>query len=145
MWFYKGEQFTEEILDDNIGFVYIITNLVTMRQYIGKKLFTAAKTKLVKGKKKRTRVASDWEKYYGSNDELKADVKELGPDFFRREILHLCKGKGECNYLELKEQCLRGALESDRFYNSWITVRVHKAHLKRLTSTIVTTPTGTNS
>lgn len=136
MWFYKGEEFTQDMLDDSIGFVYIITNLVSMRQYIGKKLFTAAKTKQVKGKKKRIRVISDWEKYYGSNEELKADVKQLGPDFFRREILHLCKTKGECNYLEVKEQCVQGAMESDRFYNSWIQVRVHKAHLKRLNSTV---------
>lgn len=132
MWFYRGEEFTEEMLDGHIGFVYIITNLVTMRQYIGKKLFTAAKTKIVNGKKKRSRVASNWEKYYGSNEELKADVKQLGSDFFRREILHLCKSKGECNYLEVKEQCVQGALESDKFYNQWIAVKVHKSHLKNL-------------
>lgn len=132
MWFYEGKEFTEEMLDGYIGFVYIITNLVDLRQYVGKKLFTAARTKMVKGKKKRTRVASDWMKYYGSNEELKADVKRQGPDFFRREILHLCKSKGECNYLEVKEQCVRGVLEMDQFYNQWIAVKVHKAHLKNL-------------
>lgn len=132
MWFFEGKEFTEEEIGGSIGFVYLITNLVTQRKYVGKKLFTAAKTKQVNGKKKKTRVASNWNSYYGSNDELKADVKALGPQNFRRDILHICKAKGECNYLEAKEQFLRGVMESDDFYNYWIMVRVHKSHLKNM-------------
>ena len=132
MWLYEGFEYTEDANINSVGFVYLITNLKTGRKYIGKKLFTAAKTRQVKGKKKRYRVASNWEKYYGSNEELNKDVKELGPEHFRREILHLCKTKGECNYLEVKEQILHGAMESDEFYNSWLYCRIHKSHVKKL-------------
>lgn len=130
-WTYNGELLTEEFLDDYMGFVYIIHNLENDRSYIGKKLFKKRRSRKVKGKHKRTVTVteSDWRDYFGSNKELLEDVKRLGPEKFKREILHLCKSKGMCNYLELKEQILRGVLESDRYYNSWIFVRIHKKHV----------------
>jgi len=51
---------------------------------------------------------------------------------FTREILHLCKTKGECGYLEAKEQFVRDALIGESYYNSWIMVRVRKSHIKGL-------------
>ena len=129
-WTYESIEFTEDLVGDNIGFVYQITNLANKRKYIGKKLFHSAKTKQVKGKKKRYKVPSDWKTYYGSNEELKKDVKEMGEENFIREILHLCKSKGECSYLEAKEQFNRNVMESDEYYNVWIMVRVRKSHIK---------------
>ena len=52
-WIYCGKVFTENDIDNNYGFVYIITNNLTGRKYIGKKLFWSAKTKQVNKKKKR--------------------------------------------------------------------------------------------
>jgi hypothetical protein len=129
-WTYESIEFTEDLVGDNIGFVYQITNLANKRKYIGKKLFHSAKTKQVKGKKKRYKVPSDWKTYYGSNEELKKDVKEMGEENFIRDILHLCKSKGECSYLEAKEQFNRNVMESDEYYNVWIMVRVRKSHIK---------------
>jgi len=129
-WIYQEKDFTDELIDVNIGFVYEITNLISNRKYIGKKLFHSARTKQVKGKKKRYKVASDWQDYYGSNEELKTDVIELGKENFKRTILHLCKSKGECSYLEAKEQFSRNVMESDEYYNTWIMVRVRKSHIK---------------
>ena len=129
-WTYRGEEFTEEMIGVNIGFVYVITNLSNNRKYIGKKFFTASRTKQVKGKKKRIRIPSDWQTYYGSNTELQNDVILLGPDNFKREILHLCKSKGECGYLEAKEQFVSAVLETQDYYNTWIMVRVRKSHIK---------------
>lgn len=131
-WLYKEEDFTEDKIGDMIGFVYCITNLTSGKKYIGKKLFQSSRTKQVKGKKKRYKVSSDWQTYYGSNEELKKDVIMQGRELFKREIIHLCKSKGECGYLEAKEQFVQGALESDKFYNSWIMVRVRKDHIKGL-------------
>jgi len=51
-------------------------------------------------------------------------------DNFKREILHLCKSKGVCGYLEAKEQFVNSVLENDDYYNTWIMVRVRKSHLK---------------
>lgn len=131
-WQYKEQSFTEDDIGDNYGFVYCITNTANGKKYIGKKFFYSSKTKQVKGKKKRLKVSSDWESYYGSNEELKKDITMYGRETFVREILHLCKSKGECGYLEAKEQFINGVLENDNYYNSWIMVRVRKSHIKGL-------------
>jgi hypothetical protein len=131
-WTYDGAEFTEEMISDNYGFVYLITNTLTGRKYIGKKFFYSSKTKVVKGKKKRTKVSSDWKNYFGSSAEVTKDVLQLGQENFSREIIYLCKSKGECGYLEAKEQFTKGALESDDYYNTWIMVRVRKSHIKGL-------------
>jgi hypothetical protein len=129
-WQYNNDIFTEELIGDNYGFVYIITNLTNNKKYIGKKFFYSLRTKTVKGKKKRMKLSSDWQTYYGSNTELQNEVKVLGELNFKREIIHLCKSKGVCGYLEAKEQFTRNVLESDDYYNTWIMVRVRKSHLK---------------
>lgn len=131
-WLHNGECVTETPAQ-YIGFVYLITNLLTGRRYVGKKLFWSAKTKTVKGKKKRYKVESDWKSYWSSSDDLKADVLSLGEENFKREILHYCKTKGEANYLEAKEQFTRGVLEdSAHWYNEWIMVKVSRSHIKAL-------------
>lgn len=131
-WLYKEDVFQEKDIGENYGFVYLITNLENDKKYIGKKFFYSSKTKTVKGKKKRYKIFSDWQTYYGSNTELQNDVKMLGQDRFKREILHLCKTKSECSYLEAKEQFNQNVLESADYYNSWIMVRVRKSNLKTL-------------
>jgi hypothetical protein len=138
MWLFEGNQI-EQLPEDCIGFVYLITNTVTGRKYIGKKLAKFSKTtyktvKLKNGTKKkkkiRGKIESDWQTYYGSSDELSKDVATLGPDKFTREILHYCNSKALTSYLEAKEQFERKVLESDDYYNGHIQVRVHGSHIK---------------
>ena len=131
-WQYNNNDFTEDLIGTNIGFVYLITNLTNNRKYIGKKLFHFSKTKQVKGKKKKYKAPSDWQTYYGSNEELNKDIQTLGAENFKREITHLCESKGECSYLEAKEQFINDALISDDYYNTWIMVRVRKSHIQKL-------------
>jgi hypothetical protein len=129
-WQYKGKAIEQDDLDGHLAFVYRITNLKTKRSYIGKKLLQKVKTRQVKGKKKRSKIESDWKTYYGSSKELQSDVEKLGSKNFSREILHLCKTKGTANYLEMREQIDRRVLESDEWYNDQIYVRVHRSHIK---------------
>lgn len=131
MWYYSNttEQFKEEDIADYFGFVYLITHIPTGRKYIGKKFFTQAKTKQVKGKKKKTRVSSNWLNYWSSSEELKKEVKENGEEQYTREILHLCKTRSECSYWETFEIFNRHALLSDNYYNSWVSCKIHKAHV----------------
>lgn len=131
-WTHDGKILSSEDIGDNYGFVYLITDTLTNKKYIGKKLFWNKKTKVVKKKKKRTVVESDWKDYYGSNLELIAEVDKSGGSRFRREVLHLCKSKGECNYWEAHEQFARNVLLDDDYYNAQIWVRVHRSHLKNL-------------
>lgn len=125
-WTYNGKPITE-LPHDCEGFVYLITNLTNNRKYVGKKLakFKTSKPPL-KGKKNRRRgkVESDWRDYWGSSDNLKADVEALGEDKFSREILYFCNSRGLMSYLEAKEQFDRRVLESDEYYNGIINVRV---------------------
>jgi hypothetical protein len=137
-WTYNGKDFTEDLVGNNYGFVYQITNLTNGRKYIGKKFFYSAKTKQVKGKKKRYKASSNWQTYYGSSDNLTKDVLQLGHENFNREILHLCLTKGECGYIEAKEQFRNNVLETDNYYNSWIMVRVRKDHIKGYNARILT-------
>lgn len=126
-WIYKGE--IVEDIGNYVGFVYMITNLRTNKRYIGKKNFYFSKTKQVKGKKKRHKVESDWKDYFGSNEELNHHVNIFGQDQFKREILRFCESKGEMSYFEAKYQFQYDVLESDQFYNSWISCKIHKKHL----------------
>jgi hypothetical protein len=107
----------------------MITHLKTGRKYIGKKFFTKSKTKQVKGKKKRSRVSSDWMTYWGSNKKLQEEVKENGVDQYIREILHLCKTRSECSYWETWEIFSRHALMHESYYNEWVSCRIRKDHL----------------
>lgn len=132
MWIYNGKELTDDAVDGHIGFVYRITCTKTDKKYIGKKLFQFSKTKQVKGKKKKFKVESDWRTYYGSNDQLNEDVAALGVENFKREVLRLCKSKGECSYYEAKYQFELDALIREDYYNTWISVRVRKSHLKNL-------------
>lgn len=128
-WFYNGEVF-ESPAEEHYGFVYIITNLLTGKQYVGKKLFWFKKTKILKKKKVRYLAESDWKSYYGSSIALNKDVEEHGEGNFKREILHLCKSKGECSYFEAKEQIQRDVLlKPELYYNDWVICRVHRKHI----------------
>ena len=125
-WTYQGK-IVEEISEEYIGFVYLITNLTNNKKYIGKKLAKFKVTKKpLKGKKNKRRSTkeSDWRDYWGSSDTLNADVENLGPQNFTREILYYCTSRGEMSYLEAREQFDRKVLETDEYYNGIINVRV---------------------
>lgn len=126
-WYYKDKP-VDELPEGTVGFVYLITNLTNNRKYIGKKLASFRKTKPpLKGRKnkRRSTVESDWRTYYGSSDELNADVDKLGTDNFKREILFYCTSKSQLSYVEAREQFNHKVLESDEYYNGHIRVRVH--------------------
>ena len=136
-WLFENAH-VEALPEDCVGFVYLITNLITGRKYIGKKLAKFSKTtykvvKLKNGNKKRkkirSKIDSDWQTYYGSSDFLKAEIAEQGVDNYSRTILQFCSSKSEMSYVETKEQFVRDVLLSDEYYNSWITCKIHKAHV----------------
>ena len=133
MWYYKGKPFTSDMIEDYIGFVYEITDTRNGMKYIGKKgLMSKRKLPPLKGaKRKRTKIVeTDWQTYTGSNDVLNQLVEEHGIEKFHREIIRLCKSKGELNYYEAQRQfetdCL---LKPDEYYNAFIGVKINRSHL----------------
>jgi hypothetical protein len=130
-WFYQGD-ILDEIPEGYIGFVYRITNVLYDKKYIGKKLFKFKKTRQKNKKTRKVLEESDWLSYNGSNDELKKDIEIFGKENFKKEILYLCKTKGEANYLEAREIFRLDSLLDPLYYNGWLSVRVSRSHIKGL-------------
>ena len=87
-WTYQGNEITN-MPEDVVGFVYLITNTTNGRKYIGKKLARFKRSRPpLKGRKnkRRYKVDSDWQDYYGSSDDLTIDVNKIGKDKFTRAV-----------------------------------------------------------
>ena len=129
-WLYEGKPFTSLDIGEFFGFVYRITNLKSGKQYIGRKYFWSKRKP--RGGKRRVTSESDWKKYYGSSDELKADRKLLGNDLFKREIISLQPTPGKVNYEETRQLFLNRVLQetlddgTPAFYNSNILGRYYR-------------------
>ena len=126
-WIYKGTTFTTEHIDNFFGFVYCITNNTNGRKYIGRKYFWKFRTP--RGKKRKVKSESDWKKYYGSSEELKEEIQQLGRHNFSRVILSLHKTAGKTNFEETRQLFVNGVLTEQlddgtpRYYNSNILSR----------------------
>ena len=134
MWYMNDIEFTDAP-DDIEGFVYVITDKRNDKKYVGKKRFWSVTRKPpLKGKtrKRVVRKESDWTKYYGSSELVNQLLVEHGEDNFHREIIHLCKTKGEMSYLEAKEQFDRNVLLNDEYYNEFIGCKIHSKHVTGL-------------
>jgi hypothetical protein len=98
-----------------IGFVYLVTNVLTDQKYIGKKNFRV-----------NTRTTEKWKEYTSSSKYLNKDIAELGKENFLFEILYLCKTIEELDSLEITEQKSRNILKSllpdgtREYYNRYI-------------------------
>ena len=132
-WTYQ-EKIVEKLPEDCEAFVYLITNLIDHKKYVGKKLAKFKTTKKpLKGRKNKRRGTkeSDWRTYWGSNTHLVDDVLRLGEHRFTREILYYCPSRGVASYLEAKEQFERKVLESTEYYNGIINVRIGGSEILR--------------
>jgi len=113
-WIYKNKEFNSDDIDENYGFVYIITNLINGKKYIGKKFFwSRRRLPPLKGKTRKRIVIkeSDWKTYYGSSKNVKADIEKYGKENFKREIVSIHPDKRETNYHELTLQIFLNVLD----------------------------------
>jgi hypothetical protein len=128
-WQYNKEDFTD-VPKGMEGFVYVITNLTNDKKYIGKKNFWTRQKDRKTGRRKTKE--SDWQKYFGSCDELIEDVKLLGQDKFFREILYLCPHKKSMSYYETMEQFKRDVILREDYYNTNVEGKFFSSEVERL-------------
>ena len=98
----KDEEFVPNL--DKFGFVYLITNLQSGKGYIGCKQY-----KLYTKLKERE---SDWKTYTGSSKWLNEDIKKIGKEHFKFEIIAEYKNKRSLRYYELYYQMKFNVLSS---------------------------------
>lgn len=130
-WLWNGEPI-DSIPSNHKSFVYLFTNKITGRQYIGFKTAVSKTTRVVKGKKKRSEKESDWKDYYSSSQEVLHDVAKYGRGNFIREIIALTVNKSVGKYFEAYYQFTRSVLldETNRYYNGIVNLRLNHRILK---------------
>lgn len=128
-WIYQGVSIEKDEVLKYFGIVYLISDRETGKKYIGRKYIWSYRKE--KGSSRRKKRESDWQGYYSSNEELKQIGKDA-PERLQREILHLCKSKGECNFLEVAEQIKRDVLYSDDYMNDNINRKVFQEECQML-------------
>ncbi len=82
------------------GFIYITTNLINGKKYIGQKIFDR-----------------HWKNYLGSGKKLKYAIKKYGKENFIREIIAIAYSKEELNNLEIVIINSHNAVVDDSYYN----------------------------
>ena len=115
--------------DKTFGFIYLITNLIDKKYYIGCKMVEKTiKRNPLKGKTKRRieKVESNWKDYTGSSTELNKDIERLGKENFKFQIIDFAFSKSHLKLLELLYQLANNVLFRDDFYNGIINVRLGK-------------------
>ena len=98
----------------HFGFVYLITNNVTGRMYVGKKQYYS----YVKKKKNKE---LDWKNYTGSSKDLNKDIKLLGIENFTFKVIKQYKSRGwlsygEANYQHKKDVLTKWLDDDTRLY-----------------------------
>lgn len=130
-WLYENKEYTkiEDFPPDSFGFIYKITNLENNKSYIGKKQLQSKINKKL-GKKEQAALPtqrgrkitkklviseSNWKEYWGSCKPLLEDLKNLGEDKFKREILMICKSKKLLTYWEAAFQIKEDVLLKENY------------------------------
>ena len=144
MWTYQNQEITtiDQIPEGTFGYIYLITNILTNKFYVGKKqLSSNRKAKLTKKEKllpenkrkrfKRVIKETDWLTYWGSSDELKQDIEKLGIENFKREILCFCSTKMNLSYYEVHYQFKYDVLFKDS-YNKNILGKFYKGKINEI-------------
>ena len=93
------------------GFVYIITNKLNGRRYVGCKQI-------------KTKKNSNWKTYTGSSKALNSDIAQYGVQHFSFEILSVYYSRSWLKLAEATEIITRKAITSPDYYNELLYLRI---------------------
>lgn len=93
---------TEKIIENPYGFIYITTNMVNGRRYLGKK---------------KIDDDDDWKTYLGSGTILRRAIEKYKPEKFSRNIVCFCNSSEELNETEYELSVFLNVVESKNWYN----------------------------
>jgi hypothetical protein len=149
MWIYKDKEINKiEDFGDipPFGFIYRITNIETGKFYIGKKQLISITNKklgkkeliVIKEERKQNKVQgkqptkkqiiqeSNWLDYYGSSKLLLEEIKKLGKEKYKREIIQIAQNSKQLTYYEALYQMSENILQRDDCYNENIAGKWYK-------------------
>ena len=92
----------EIIIENPYGFIYITTNMVNGKKYIGQRMFDNK---------------SKWMSYLGSGIHLVRSIQKYGKDNLTRKIIAIAYSKEELNQLEIATIDVHNAVENNDYYN----------------------------
>ena len=92
----------EKIINEPYGFIYITTNMVNGKKYLGQRKFDK------KG---------DWKTYLGSGEAFKNAIRRYGKENFVRNLVCFCYSKDELNKAERDISVFLNVVEDRNWYN----------------------------
>ena len=92
----------EKVINEPYGFIYITTNMVNGKRYLGQK---------------RIEFGIDWHSYLGSGKALKTAIKLYGKENFSRNIVYFCYSEDELNQVEYDLSVFLDVVKSPDWYN----------------------------
>jgi hypothetical protein len=149
MWIYKDKEINKIEDFGNIppyGFIYRITNIETGKFYIGKKQLISITNKklgkkeliVIKEERKQNKIQgkqptkkqiikeSNWLDYWGSSKPLLEEIKQLGKEKYKREIIQIANNSKTLTYYEALYQMSENVLQRDDCHNDSILGKFHR-------------------
>lgn len=96
------EEIKETIIDNPYGFIYITTNLINGKRYLGQKSFDHG---------------GNWRTYLGSGRIFKDALAKYGEENFSRNIVCFCFSEEELNNTEYELSVFLNVVEDTNWYN----------------------------
>lgn len=93
---------TEKVIENPYGFIYITTNMVNGKRYLGQKRFDCGK---------------NWVTYLGSGKTLEKAIKKYGKENFSKNIVCFCYSEEELNQAEYDLSIFLNVVENLDWYN----------------------------
>jgi len=133
----------DQIPESAIAFIYLITRLSDGKFYVGRKMLSSnRKVRLTKKEKllpenkrktfKRVIKETDWKDYWGSSKELLEDIKLLGKESFKREILCFLENKTDTSFYEMFYQMKMNVLFENSYNGHIANTKFFKGKISQL-------------